>query len=40
MINLLNSAYIPYHVNDDEYTRPAHARVAKHSRDELTLPPR
>ena len=26
------SAYIPYHVNEDEYTtRPAYARVAKHS---------
>ena len=42
LVNLLNSAYIsayiPYHVNDDEYTRPA--RVAKHSQDELTRPPR
>ena len=42
LFNLLNSAdisaYIPYHVNDDEYTRPA--RVAKHSQDELTRPPR
>ena len=41
-LNLLNSAdisaYTPNHVNDDEYTRPA--RVAKHSQDELTRPPR